>query len=117
MLDPFFKGAAKTQDGMVLGSGPAQHAGLCWERRRAPTAPPAVGLLFPSLTEYYKELWTLGLNTRLVPSTFHQFAAASSQAAYESHVQVAAGESGSRLKVSCLNLTPPWLAGHLRPTD
>lgn len=73
--------------------------------------------IFHSITECYRELWTLGLNTRLVPSAFHQVAAASSWVAYESHVRVAAGVSGSCLEVSCLNLTPFWLVGHPRPTD
>src|SRR3712207_7850961 len=33
------------------------------------------GLIFHSITECNKELWTWGLDTRLVPSAFHQVVA------------------------------------------
>lgn len=114
-IEPPVQREAKTQDGMALGSG---HCSARWAvpgAQGSAGAPAAAGLVFHSIAECYEEPWTRGLSTRLVPSAFHQVPAASSQAVHESHVRVAAGESGSCLRVSRLNPTPPWLAGHPRP--
>lgn len=79
-------------------AGTAQHSGLCEGPGESlllpflPSLPP--GLLFHSSAEY-KELRTWALNTRLVPSTFHQVATVSLWGCSRVSWIVAAGESRS----------------------
>lgn len=87
-LSLLFRGTVETEDAVAFSSG------LCLARRdyaglqESACCSCQVGLLFHSIATWNKELWTWGLNTRLVPSAFHQVAAASSRAAYASYVQL-----------------------------
>lgn len=78
MWNLLFKGLVETQDGLALGSGSCSVQQNCEGSAESSVAPAAVRLIFHSITACYKELWAWELNTGLVPSAFHQVAAARS---------------------------------------